>query len=146
MPFSANEEYIIRDRFQYISFINIAQNMNISEGFLELQLGTVDLAFLALVAEISESDLDKTHELLLHGFLLTKRRLLLEVYLGKKLEFLKSQSDVLLKNDGEFLGLKGNPDTFYLCYWKVFVPGRAPQETTVSPLFSNCIKENQSEN
>ena len=73
MPFSANEEYIIRDRFQYISFINIAQNMNISEGFLELQLGTVDLAFLALVAEISESDLDKTHELLLHGFLLTKR-------------------------------------------------------------------------
>jgi len=110
-------------------------------------LGTIELALLALVAEISESDLDKTHELLLYGYLFTLRRQLFEDYLDTGLPELKImsgkllESDALLKSESEALGLRRNLDRFYLCYWKTFVPRREVLETVKSTLFIDCTKE-----
>lgn len=139
-PFSQEEKRIIEDQYQYIKFISLVHGKIDIADFPELEFAIIDLAFMSLA--VDGPDMDETHHLLLYGYLLTKRRLLLEEYLGSKLAFLKTGSDVVLSNDGEALGLKGSPDTFYLCYWKTFIPGFTVQETVVSPLFLRCTEEN----
>lgn len=144
-PFNNKEKKVIRDRYQFISFINIAKfaahSGSSNTEFPEIGLGAIELGLAALVVEISETDLDKTHELLLYGYLFTLRRQLLEDYLGNELVFLKTLGGTLLKNDAKFVGLQGNPDTFYLCYWRTYIPGREVLETVKSPLFLDCTQE-----